>query len=147
MGDVRDDAMKTTYDETADVLRITLLERVPRRTRIVTREVAPAVYLDEAGASVVAIEILDASARIPRVQLSQFASPEQWLTVSEAAAHSGLAAQTLRAQIANGRLAGVKRGRDWTISLTALTNYLESRSARGRPPRLARARRRKASAR
>jgi excisionase family DNA binding protein len=107
------------------------------RRYLVTREVAPGVYIDEdARGNPVSIEILDASARIPRKQLNALPSPARILSLAEAARESRLSPDTLRSQINKGRLKATKRGRDWVVSETDLLNYLESRDTRGRPSRL-----------
>jgi len=121
-------------------------DRSPRR-HLVTREVAPGMYIDQdARGNPVSVEILDASARIPRKQLNALPSPACILSLAEAAKESRLSPDTLRSQINKGRLKGAKRGRDWVVSATDLLNYLESRDARGRPSRLDSTVRRKRSA-
>jgi excisionase family DNA binding protein len=129
------------YDAEVDALAI---DFVPGAHRVRTAQAAPGVYLDfDARQRLVAIEVLDASTHVPRATLAALPSAARWLTLTEAAAESGLAAATLRGQIHNGRLQATKRGRDWVVDATALLNYLESRDARGRPP----ARRRAGTAR
>ncbi len=131
--------MKLTYDPQADALMIILVERRTRAAQrhLVTREIAPAMYLDlDARGNPVSIEILDASARIPRKQLNALPSPARILSLAHAAKESRLSPDTLRRQINNGRLKATKRGRDWAVSATDLLNYLESRDTRGRPSRL-----------
>lgn len=131
--------MKLTYDPQIDALMIILLERSGRTSQrhSVTREVAPGMYVDlDARGNPVSIEILDASARIPRKQLNALPSPVRILSLAEAARESRLSADTLRSQINKGRLKATKRGRDWVVSGTDLVNYLESRDTRGRPSRL-----------
>jgi uncharacterized protein YuzE len=131
--------MKLTYDPQADALMFILVERRTKAAQrhLVTREIAPAMYLDlDARGNPVSIEILDASARIPRKQLNSLPSPARILSLAQAAKESRLSPDTLRSQINNGRLNATKRGRDWTVSATDLLNYLESRDTRGRPSRL-----------
>lgn len=45
------------------------------------------------------------------------------LTLTEAAARLGVAASTLRAQIANGRLRGRLVGKTWTVTERELERY------------------------
>lgn len=45
------------------------------------------------------------------------------MTVNEAAETLGLSPSTLRAQIANGKLRAVKRGRDWHIAPREVDRY------------------------
>jgi len=142
--------MKLTYDPQADALMIILVEQPRRgtlRPHIVSREIVPGMFLDEDHrGNPLGIEILDASARIPRKQLNALPSPACILSLAEAAKESRLSPDTLRSQINKGRLKGAKRGRDWVVSATDLLNYLESRDARGRPSRLDSTVRRKRSA-
>jgi excisionase family DNA binding protein len=121
-----------TYDAQADVLGIWFpgSERGAR-----TREVAPGIHVDvTADGRVTAVEILDASTRYPMTSLRALESPADWLTLSEAAAEAGLKADTLRRQVANGRLGAHKRGRDWLVSRAALWTYLDGRAPAGRRP-------------
>ena len=56
------------------------------------------------------------------------------MTINEAAAALGVAAATLRQQIANGRLRATKRGRDWWVTDGEVERYRrESRGHPGRP--------------
>jgi excisionase family DNA binding protein len=45
------------------------------------------------------------------------------MILSDAAARLGLSPSTLRVQIRNGRLAAVKRGRDWHVTPAELERY------------------------
>ncbi len=140
--------MKTTYDPVADAVYVQLFDIAPKGN-VVTRVVGPGVSLDYVKQIPVGIEILDVTPRVTSAQLRELKrlpSGDEMLTMAEAVKESGLAAQTLRAQIGNGRLAATKRGRDWSIGRAALVNYLESRDARGRPAQLKRARRKTSAA-
>lgn len=58
------------------------------------------------------------------------------MTINEAAAALGLAASTLRVQIAHGRLRATKRGRDWWVTPAEIERYRrESLGKAGRPKR------------
>lgn len=48
---------------------------------------------------------------------------DKMLTLAEAAAELGLSSSTLRWQIANGKLKGVKYGKTWVISRRELDRY------------------------
>ena len=140
--------MHATYDPAVDAMYVYLVGK-PRKGQVITREARPGISLDSVGDAPIGIEILDASARFTSVQMKAirgFPTGEVELTMAEAVEESGLAAQTLRAQIANGRLPATKRGRDWSIGRTALMNYMESRDTRGRPAAAKRARRKKSAA-
>lgn len=124
--------IEVTYDAEADVLGVWL----PGDSHDArSREVAPGVHADVTpDGRLVAIQVLDASTRYPVPSLRRLPTPDDWLTLTEAAAESGITADALRRQAQSGRLAARKRGRDWQVSATALWNYLESRAASGRPP-------------
>jgi uncharacterized protein YuzE len=120
------------YDREADALAIEFVER-PDVSRTV--KVTDTVRLDfDRDGRLVVLELLDASFHVPRRALERLAPTTDWLTLQEAAAESGLSPTTLRVQLNHGRLKGEKRGRDWFVDGAALFTYLDSRSARGRPP-------------
>lgn len=111
-----------TYDPEVDAFALQLRNG---KGRIVTREIAPGVYVDfDARDRIIALEILDASHHIPRANLKRLRSPTDYLTLREAAKESGLSPTTLRVQIRNGRIRATKKGRDWLINDTDLFNYL-----------------------
>ncbi len=121
------------YDPEADAMAI---ELIPGATAWRAVKVAPGIRLDlDRKGRPVFLEILGAKGLLPAEVLGSLEAPEEWLTLNEAAAESGLAASTLRVLIHAGRLAGVRRGRDWFVTGRDLLNYLESRSNRGRPAR------------
>lgn len=57
------------------------------------------------------------------------------LTLNEAAVLLGLSPTTLRVQIRNGRLAAMKRGRDWTVSERAVEKYRAERQRHADNPK------------
>ncbi len=133
---------RITYDPEADAMGVDL---IPEATAWRAVKVAPGVRLDlDREGRPVFLEILGARALFPAAVLGSLETPEEWLTLKEAAAESGLAAATLKVQIHAGRLPAVKHGRDWFVTGRDLLNYLESRLPQGRPARNARARRKKA---
>lgn len=122
-------AIRMRYDVTVDALAIEF-QPGARIARTITS--APGIQVDlDADGKIVTMELLDASARVPREQLEGLPGTSEYLTLAEAAEESGLASATLRVQINRGRLTAVKRGRDWLVDATALFNYLESRDSRG----------------
>jgi uncharacterized protein YuzE len=124
--------MQFQYDVQADAMAVQFTKG---EGRVLTEEVAPGVYLDfDAKGKLVAIEVLHASRHVPRAVLEAHPYPIEYLTLAEAGEESGLSPATLRRQINNGRIAAVKRGRDWLIDGLSLLNYLESRAPSGRPP-------------
>jgi len=121
-----------TYDADGDVLGIWLSAA---SSDVRSLEVAPGIHADVSpDGRLVSLEILDASLRYPAASLRHLPTPDEWLTLAQAAAESGITPDALRRQALNGRLAAEKRGRDWIVSATALWNYLESRAPSGRPP-------------
>ena len=121
-------APRATYDPSVDAY---YLEFAATRGRVTTHEVEPGVYLDLGPSGrLLAIEVLDASERLPRALLEGAASAEEWLTLADAAAEAGLSPTTLRVQIRNGRLTARKQGRDWLVSHAALETYLINRDGR-----------------
>lgn len=105
--------MRFTYDPAADALSIQL---VPGAASTRTVKIAPDCNADlDARSRLVSIEILQASAYYPAADLERLAPTSDELTLLEAAAESELAVTTLRNQIRAGKLAAVKRGRDWCV--------------------------------
>lgn len=128
-----------TYDATVDAVAVTLAP-APKGSRPVTRELAPGIRADFAGAQLLGLEILDASAMWSARVLATFVPPVTWLTMDEAMAKSKRERSTLKAAIATGRMPGARKvGRDWLIPEHELWNYLESLAPQGRPPKHRRA--------
>ncbi|MCH7476404.1 MAG: DUF2283 domain-containing protein [Gemmatimonadetes bacterium] len=122
--------MRFTYDEAVDAMAVELAPGAKsKRTRRVARDVN--IDLDARG-RLISVEVLNASEHYGARALAAMDSPERLLTLTEAAEESGLAAATLRKQIHNGRLYGIKRGRDWMVAEHTLWSYLETRDPRGR---------------
>ena len=137
-----DPRMRITYDPQVDAMAVDL---APNGRSVRMQHLSPDFALDFDGTGrLIPVEVLNASQYYPPGVLALLESPAAYLTIAEAAAESRLAPDTLRKQIANGRLAARKHGRDWLIAGHDLWNYLESREARGRPPADPVARKRKA---
>lgn len=123
--------MKIEYDKDVDALEISFVSR-PRSAK--TKTVSEGINLDyNTQGELVAIEILDASRFASPEKLGQLSAPSYELTLAEAAEESGLAPDSLRSLINKKRLKARKVGRDWKVELSDLFNYMESRSASGRP--------------
>jgi len=123
--------MQITYDREADALAVSF---VPYAKSARTARISEGVNFDyDAEGNLIAIEILGASHTLPKEHLDTMPLAEVRLTLLEAADRAGLDPDTLRSLINKGRLFGQKRGRDWTITLAELYNYLDSRDTRGRP--------------
>lgn len=121
------------YDPALDTLSITLAVAGPS-SRTATHGRECILDFNRRGA-LMAVEILNASRHYPAALLRALPlTEEEELTLTEGAAECGLSVETLRAQIRNGRLCAVKRGRDWFVTGRDLFAYEESRSARGRLP-------------
>lgn len=121
--------MKIEYDDSVDALAISFVDN-PRSAR--TKEVAEGINLDfNAKGKLVMIEVLDASRFAAPEKLCKFPSPRKDLTLAQASVESELSADTLRSLIHKKRLPATKIGRDWSVTLADLYNYLESRDSRG----------------
>jgi len=121
--------MRFTYSPTADALAI---ELDPKAQSVRTVPVTGDIVQDfDAQGRLIGIEILNASQYYDAAALARLGSPEELLTLVEAGAEAGLSPTTLRVQIRNGRLHGVKRGRDLMVARHELWNYLARR--RGEP--------------
>lgn len=133
--------IRIRYDREADALAVQFRDGARSRRTI---RVTDTVYVDiDARGRVITVEVIDASAQLPKASLDDLPTADDELTLAEAARESGLTAGTLRVLLNRGRLAGRKRGRDWYVDATALVNYLESREASGRPASNPKARRSK----
>lgn len=132
--------MQLTYDATVDAFQ---LELAPGTRVAKTIEWGPGVHVDvDARGRVLGIEVLDASTHFDVASLATLRPPVVTLSLVEAADESGLSAATLRVLLNSGRLVGRKQGRDWTVTLSDLYTYLESRAPSGRPAKSRKARRR-----
>jgi excisionase family DNA binding protein len=56
------------------------------------------------------------------------------LTVSQAAQASGYSERMIQRLLAEGKIKGIKPGRDWLVTLEAVLEYKE-KAKRGRPPK------------
>lgn len=138
---LNDPSMRITYSPRVDAMAV---ELAPTSRSVRTQHLSPDFALDfDVEGRLMTIEILNASLYYPSEVLARLESPARFITIEEAAEESRLAPDTLRKQIANGRLTARKHGRDWLVAGHDLWNYLESREPRGRPPADPRARRRK----
>ena len=59
---------------------------------------------------------------------------ENWLTVSQAAQASGYSERMIQRLLAEGKIKGIKPGRDWLVTLDAVLEY-KVKAKRGRPPK------------
>ena len=59
---------------------------------------------------------------------------EQWITVTKAAEQSGYSMRMIQRLLAQGKITGIKPGRDWLTTLEAVMEY-KSKARRGRPPK------------
>lgn len=118
--------MRMTYSRSADALMIHLDEGKARANGIELPGGAGFMDLAEDG-SIVAIEILDASRHYAKSALDSLGEEELVLSLSQAAKLAGTTPQAMRKACERGRLAGQKVGRDWVVTSSALTEYLNSR--------------------
>lgn len=129
--------MRISYDPDADTLAVTLL---PGALSARQQEVGPGVILDwDRKGRLTGVEILDARAQYPRAALEQLGDDVEWITLLEAeregAKEGGPMVGTLRILARTGKIDARKEGRDWLIARHSFWNYLENRSAAGRPGR------------
>jgi excisionase family DNA binding protein len=59
---------------------------------------------------------------------------KKWITVAEAAKKSGYSMRTIQELLKNGKIEGMKPGRDWFTTLESVFAYKESVKM-GRPPK------------
>lgn len=125
------------YEKSVDALAI---EFHPAAKSVRMVKVAKGINVDfDADGRLMTIEILDATYHVGKAALEQLAVKATSMTLAEAETRTGLAAQTIKVQIHNGRIKGTKRGRAWFVDAASLEAYLNSRGAGGRPPENARA--------
>lgn len=135
--------MRITYSEKADALAIELVDE-PKSVR--TQALNERTNLDfDADGRLVLIEVIGASEIYPRASLAQLAVTRNEMPLAQAAKESGLAHNTLRLLVNQGKLKATKRGTDWFVEYADVLNYMERRQARGRPAKRKKARRPKAA--
>ena len=122
--------MKMSYDRAGDILIIQLgdLSESPGAV-----DLAPGVYVDVTDeGKVLAIEVLDASAKYPPEQLAAIAARyTRPMTLLEAASVAQTTSEALYKAIQRKRLVASKQGRDWYVEEKALEAYLHSRKHEG----------------
>ncbi len=123
------DVITGFYDAGLDILYIAIGRERPSG-RVRTTAFAPGVGAEfDMSDRLVGIKLLDATRHLPREELEKIAEPEPVLTLAQAetlaAGHGFVAsAATLRRAIRKGLLAGVRRGRNWTLGQWTLEHYL-----------------------
>jgi excisionase family DNA binding protein len=136
--------IKLNYSADVDAMVIGL---VPDGRSVRSQRLAPDTIVDyDASGRLISIEILNMKHHYPETDVTDLGPPIITLTIAEASKESGLARDTLVKQIKNGRLKGIKKGRDWNVALHDLWNYLETRRPAGRPAKRRKARRPKVEA-
>lgn len=125
-------AVRMRYDVAVDALAIELRPGARVAHTITT---APGVNLDLDGRGhVVTIELLDASAHVPRAELEELPTAADYLTLAEAAAASGLAATTLRGRSARAAwLPSSADGTGWSTPRRCSTTWSRATPADGAP--------------
>ena len=124
--------MKISWDSEVDIMMVELGDVIKRRKSGKFLDIGEAfVDLAEDG-TILAIEIKDASKKYPLSELQQHpATYDDPISLEEAAPVAGVSAQALRKACERGRLAGKKIGRNWTVTIATLTDYLNSRAHEG----------------
>lgn len=127
--------MQITYDPDVDILVVDLGDLAKS---VGAEEIAPGVFLDrDEHDTVLSIEVMNASKRYDKDSLAQHPPNYEEPMALVAAAHMlSTTPQALQKAIVRGRLRGVKVGKTWTTSIAAVTEYINSRSLRGRRPKV-----------
>ena len=121
-------AMRTTYDEEADVLAILLADAEVEETR----SIAAGVEADyDSSGRILAIEFLNAGKKHD-LRGAQLEPPDPFLSLAAAGALYDLSPTTLRHQIQRGVLPGTKFGRNWMVHRDDLNTYVGTRSRNSR---------------
>jgi hypothetical protein len=119
-----------SWNPDSDVLQVQLVDQSGPVRRI---DVTAGVTLCfQRGGMPVGVELRAASTHWPRVQLALLQGP--LLTIPEAAKMARRSPKTISAQIANGKITTVKRGRDRFVTQVELFRYLDRLSPSGRKP-------------
>lgn len=118
--------MRMTYSRSADALMIHLDDS---KARVTGADLPGGVgFIDlAADGTVLAIEILDASTRYSKAALENLSEEETVMSLADAAAIAGLTPIAMRKAVERGRLEARKVGRDWVVTASDLTAYLNSR--------------------
>ncbi len=127
--------MRIKYDPEVDILVVDLGDLTKS---VGTEEVAPGIHIDwDENHTILALEVMNASKRYDMDLLAQHPpNYEEPLALADAAHVLGTTPQALQKAIMRGRLRGVKVGNTWTTSIAAVTEYMNSRSVRGRRPKV-----------
>jgi uncharacterized protein YuzE len=124
--------MRFSYDPDVDILMVYLDDVKPRRTHG-DRLPFGGAYADLAeDGTILAIEIEGASKKYSAAELAKFPpNYEKPMSLADAARVVGVTQQAMRKACERGRLRGTKIGRDWTTTIAALTEYVNSRAHEG----------------
>ncbi len=126
--------MRFTYDPEVDILMIHLRAYRPGEKSARSPEVLPGLIVDlDAKGNPIEIELLDASAIVPREELDSYGIDTTWIGLTEAAGRAGLSPSTLKNQAQAGRLKAIKDGRDWKTTEAWLREYLGGRKYNAKP--------------
>lgn len=123
--------MRIQYDAEVDILTIDLVDDLSESPG--ARELAPGLYVDvTAEGKLLSVEILDASKKYSLAELSKYpANYEDPISITQAASVANCSTEAIKKAIMRGRLRGKKIGRNWTTTIGALTEYLNSRKHEG----------------
>ncbi|HEY9765346.1 MAG TPA: DUF2283 domain-containing protein [Chroococcales cyanobacterium] len=124
--------MQFEYDAEVDILMVELGDVAENRQRTERLPFGDAIVDLAENGTILAIEIMGASKKYPIAMLQQFpANYAEPIPLASAAKVAGLSQEALKQAILRGRLVGKKIGRNWTTTIAALTEYLNSRQHEG----------------
>ena len=125
--------MKMTYDPEADILAIDLDMDGARRTGGQELPFGGGYADLAADGTILALEIWDASKKYPKEMLAGLDATGAPMSLAEAAKMAGVTAVALRRACEEGRLQGRKIGRNWTVTGSALAEFVpEIRRIKGK---------------
>ena len=115
--------MELSYDDHTNTLVVTFVAKV-RTTRFLKLAPFTTAFFDR-WQRLVCIEICKASSIYSSAVLELFKQRPGFLSLAQAAEEISLSPATLRKQIHNKKLKAVKLGRDWLVTPTDLSVYVE----------------------
>lgn len=122
--------MKMTWDPEVDILLITLDDVTKHRAKGDDLAYGGA-YVDlAADGTILQIEIEKASEKYPKSQLETLTVSHPPMTLDEASKRSGLSVDALKKACQRGTLKGQRIGHNWTVTQTALNDYIVNRWSR-----------------
>ena len=122
--------MRFEYDPEVDILTVELgdMARLAKTDRLPNGVIVD--YAEDG--TILSLEIMSASKKYPLDKLQVHpANYEEPISLAEAAKIADCTPDTIKKAILRGRMHGQKIGRNWTTTIAALTEYLNSRVHEG----------------